>query len=66
MHSMPCIVAGLWSLIKRSPKAKIKRKTFEVEGPVVVSELPRQGAMVRRGWPNLVVVVLQACAKPCA
>ena len=27
------INAGLWSLIKRSPKAKIKRKTFEVAGP---------------------------------
>eukprot|EP01024_Parvocaulis_polyphysoides_P035512 TRINITY_DN3145_c1_g1_i3.p1 TRINITY_DN3145_c1_g1~~TRINITY_DN3145_c1_g1_i3.p1 ORF type:complete len:302 (-),score=50.38 TRINITY_DN3145_c1_g1_i3:182-1087(-) len=24
---------GLWSLIKRAPKAKIVRKTFEVEGP---------------------------------
>jgi hypothetical protein len=26
-------VPGLWSLIKRAPKAKLKRKTFEVEGP---------------------------------
>jgi len=26
---------GLWSLIKRSPKAKVKRKTFEVPGPAV-------------------------------
>ena len=26
---------GLWSLIKRSPKAKVKRKTFEVAGPAV-------------------------------
>ena len=31
---------GLWSLIKRSPKAKIKRKTFEVEGPAVASHMP--------------------------
>jgi len=30
---------GLWSLIKRSPKAKIKRKTFEVAGP------SKEGAM---------------------
>ena len=40
----PSPPAGLWSLIKRSPKAKIKRKTFEVAGP----------AEVRRGglrWP---------------
>ncbi len=29
--------AGLWSLIKRSPKAKIKRKTFEVAGPAQVN-----------------------------
>lgn len=31
-HKLPR-PAGLWSLIKRSPKAKIKRKTFEVAGP---------------------------------
>ncbi len=31
---------GLWSLIKRSPKAKIKRKTFEVAGPAVPSHMP--------------------------
>jgi len=32
-------VPGLWSLIKRSTKSKIKRKTFEVPGPA------RKGAM---------------------
>uniref|UniRef100_A0A7S1CVW9 Uncharacterized protein n=1 Tax=Picochlorum oklahomense TaxID=249345 RepID=A0A7S1CVW9_9CHLO len=31
---------GLWSLIKRSPKAKIKRKTFEVDGPAVEGHMP--------------------------
>lgn len=31
---------GLWSLIKRSPKAKIKRKTFEVAGPAVAGHMP--------------------------
>ena len=31
---------GLWSLIKRSPKAKIKRKTFEVAGPAVSGHMP--------------------------
>lgn len=25
--------SGLWSLIKRSAKSKIRRKTFEVDGP---------------------------------
>ncbi|EFN50526.1 hypothetical protein CHLNCDRAFT_33426, partial [Chlorella variabilis] len=33
-------VPGLWSLIKRSPKAKIKRKTFEVAGPGNPAALP--------------------------
>lgn len=31
---------GLWSLIKRSPKAKIKRKTFEVAGPADPTHMP--------------------------
>lgn len=31
---------GLWSLIKRSPKAKMKRKTFEVAGPAVAGHMP--------------------------
>jgi hypothetical protein len=31
---------GLWSLIKRSPKAKVKRKTFEVAGPAVPAHMP--------------------------
>ncbi len=43
--------AGLWSLIKRSPKAKIKRKTFEVPGPGNV-----------RGWGQRGVVEQQAAA----
>ncbi|KAI7838653.1 hypothetical protein COHA_007579 [Chlorella ohadii] len=33
-------VPGLWSLIKRSPKAKIKRKTFEVAGPAQAGAMP--------------------------
>lgn len=33
-------LAGLWSLIKRSPRAKIKRKTFEVAGPGVEGAMP--------------------------
>lgn len=33
-------VPGLWSLIKRSPKAKIKRKTYEVPGPAVPGAMP--------------------------
>ncbi|KAL4422257.1 hypothetical protein ABPG75_008454 [Micractinium tetrahymenae] len=33
-------VPGLWSLIKRSPKAKIKRKTFEVPGPAAAGAMP--------------------------
>lgn len=32
--------AGLWSLIKRAPKAKIKRKTFEVAGPAKEGAMP--------------------------
>ena len=31
---------GLWSLIKRSPKAKVRRKTFEVAGPAVEGHVP--------------------------
>ncbi|KAG7668610.1 hypothetical protein Ndes2526B_g03769 [Nannochloris sp. 'desiccata'] len=31
---------GLWSLIKRAPKAKIKRKTFEVPGPSAKETMP--------------------------
>lgn len=31
---------GLWSLIKRSPKAKIVRKVFEVAGPAVEGSMP--------------------------
>lgn len=31
---------GLWSLIKRAPKAKIKRKTFEVAGPSKPDAMP--------------------------
>ena len=27
--------AGLYSQVKRAPKAKIKRKTFETQGPAV-------------------------------
>ena len=34
------IFAGLWSLIKRAPKAKIKRKTFEVSGPAKEDAMP--------------------------
>ena len=30
------VFEGLWSLIKRAPKATKKRKVFEVEGPGVV------------------------------
>ena len=26
-------MTGLWSQIKRAPKASVKRKTFEMEGP---------------------------------
>ncbi|KAL4425022.1 hypothetical protein ABPG77_001800 [Micractinium sp. CCAP 211/92] len=33
-------VPGLWSLIKRAPKAKIKRKTYEVPGPAVPGAMP--------------------------
>jgi hypothetical protein len=33
-------VPGLWSLIKRSPKAKIKRKTFQVPGPAAPNAIP--------------------------
>lgn len=29
------LVAGLWSQIKRAPKASKQRKTFEVDGPAV-------------------------------
>jgi hypothetical protein len=36
-HPLP---KGLWSLIKRSPKAKIKRKTFEVAGPAKEGAVP--------------------------
>lgn len=31
---------GLWSLIKRAPKAKIRRKTFEVDGPAKEGAIP--------------------------
>lgn len=31
---------GLWSLIKRAPKAKIRRKTFEVAGPAQADAMP--------------------------
>lgn len=31
---------GLWSLIKRAPKAKIRRKTFEVAGPAQEGAVP--------------------------
>lgn len=31
---------GLWSLIKRAPKAKVKRKTFEVAGPSTEGAMP--------------------------
>ena len=31
---------GLWSLVKRAPKSKVKRKTFEVAGPAVAGALP--------------------------
>lgn len=30
----------MWSLIKRAPKAKIKRKTFEVAGPGAEGAVP--------------------------
>ena len=36
--AVPC--AGLWSQIKRAPKAKKVRKTFEVEGPASTGALP--------------------------
>lgn len=32
--------AGLWSLIKRSPKAKIVRRVFEVPGPAAEGAMP--------------------------
>ena len=32
--------AGLWSQIKRAPKAKKVRKTFEVQGPAVSGAMP--------------------------
>ena len=32
--------AGLWSLIKRAPKAKVARKTYEVEGPGIPNAVP--------------------------
>ena len=39
--SLPLLsCAGLWSLIKRAPKAKIKRKTFEVPGPGAPGHVP--------------------------
>jgi hypothetical protein len=31
---------GLWSLVKRAPKASVKRKVFEVEGPGVSNAVP--------------------------
>jgi hypothetical protein len=39
-NSADDFVTGLWSLIKRAPKAKIKRKTFEVPGPGVDNSMP--------------------------
>lgn len=33
-------VPGIWSQIKRAPKANIKRKTFEVEGPKAPNAMP--------------------------
>lgn len=36
----PCISTGLWSQIKRAPKAKKVRKTFEVAGPARADALP--------------------------
>lgn len=56
--SVPPPCAGLWSLIKRSPKAKIKRKTFEVAGPAEVSEQASAGAgcTCAAVWPAAVDV----------
>ncbi len=34
------LLAGLWSQIKRAPKAKKVRKTFEVAGPAKTDALP--------------------------
>ena len=35
-----CLPAGLWSQIKRAPKAKKVRKTFETPGPKAAEALP--------------------------
>ena len=47
MEHPPCLLtedcmssAGLWSQIKRAPKAKKVRKTFEVAGPARSDALP--------------------------
>lgn len=34
------VLPGLWSLVKRAPKASVKRKAFEVEGPGVADAVP--------------------------
>ena len=39
-HHARATAAGLWSLIKRAPKAKIRRKTFEVAGPAQEGAVP--------------------------
>lgn len=37
---MSAVPPGLWSLVKRAPKASVKRKVFEVEGPGVLGAVP--------------------------
>ena len=39
-HALCMRATGLWSQIKRAPKAKKVRKTFEVEGPAQPQALP--------------------------
>ena len=34
------MVVGLWSLIKRAPKAKVRRRTYEVAGPSAANAQP--------------------------
>lgn len=40
LNKTVCLSSGLWSLIKRAPKAKVKRKTFEVAGPSKEGAMP--------------------------
>lgn len=58
--------AGLWSLIKRAPKAKIKRKTYEVAGPADVSaweagRRARRTPVGRSGGPSPHMAAAKSC-----